>query len=98
MPRLIDADAYAAEMHQKQEDCRAWKDSLDRGSETYARAEQSFITFIEAALTLKKQPTVDAIPMWWITEKFLDVLNKDKELSKAVWLVRKAWQKEQGAR
>lgn len=40
-------------------------------------------------------PTIDAIPMWWITEKFLDVLNKDKELSKAVWLVRKAWQKEQ---
>jgi hypothetical protein len=36
--------------------------------------------------------------MWWITEKFLDVLNKDKELSKAVWLVRKAWQKEQEAR
>lgn len=42
-------------------------------------------------------PTIDAIPMWWITEKFLDVLNKDKELSKAAWLVRKAWQKEQEA-
>lgn len=41
---------------------------------------------------------IDAIPMWWITEKFLDVLNKDKELSKAVWLVHKAWQKEQEAR
>lgn len=41
---------------------------------------------------------VDAIPMWWITEKFLDVMNKDKELSKAVWLVRKAWLKEQEAR
>lgn len=40
---------------------------------------------------------VDAIPMWWIIEKFLDVLNKDKELSNAVWLVRKAWQKEQEA-
>lgn len=42
-------------------------------------------------------PAVDAIPMWWITEKFLDVMNKDKELSKAVWLVRKAWQNEQEA-
>ena len=40
-------------------------------------------------------PKTDAIPMWWITEKFLDVLNKDKELSKAAWLVLKAWQKEQ---
>lgn len=42
-------------------------------------------------------PIIDAIPMWWITEKFLDVLNKDKELSKAVWLARKAWQQEQEA-
>jgi len=42
--------------------------------------------------------TIDAIPMWWITEKFLDVMNKDKELSKAVWLVRKAWTEEQEAR
>lgn len=46
---------------------------------------------------IDEMPTVDAIPMWWITEKFLDVLNKDSELSKAVWLVRKAWQKEQEA-
>ena len=38
---------------------------------------------------------IDAIPMWWITEKFLDVLNKDKDLSKAVWFVRKAWLEEQ---
>lgn len=44
---------------------------------------------------MEEAPAVDAIPMWWITEKFLDVLNKDKELSKAVWVVRKAWQKEQ---
>ena len=95
--RLIDADAYAAEMRKKQDNCRVWKDGLDEGTELYARAEQSFVTFVEAALTLKSQPTIDAIPMWWITEKFLDVLNKDKELSKAVWLVRKAWQKEQEA-
>ena len=48
----------------------------------------------EVNLCIIAAPTIDAIPMWWITEKFLDVLNKDKELSKAVWLVRKAWQKE----
>lgn len=40
---------------------------------------------------MAKVSAVDAIPMWWITEKYLDVLNKDKELSKAVWLVLKAW-------
>ena len=51
----------------------------------------------EVNLCIIDAPTIDAIPMWWITEKFLDVLNKDKELSKAVWLVRKAWQKEQEA-
>ena len=42
-------------------------------------------------------PTIAAIPMWWITEKFLDVLNKDRALSAAAWLVRHAWQKEQEA-
>lgn len=40
---------------------------------------------------MAKVSAVGAIPMWWITEKYLDVLNKDKELSKAVWLVLKAW-------
>ena len=59
--RLIDADVYAAEMRKRQENCRAWKDSLHEGTEQYARAEQSLITFIEAALTLKNQPTVDAV-------------------------------------
>lgn len=49
-------------------------------------------------LPLEDASTIDAIPMWWITEKFLDVLNKDKELSKAAWLVRKAWLNEQEAR
>ena len=66
--RLIDADAYAAEMRKKQDNCRAWKDSLDNASETYARAEQSFVTFIEAALTLKSQPTIDAIPVDWLVQ------------------------------
>lgn len=64
--RLVDADAYAAEMRKKQDNCRAWKESLDERTELYARAEQSFITFVEAALTLKNQPTIDAIPVKWL--------------------------------
>lgn len=96
--RLIDADAYAAEMQKKQNACCKWHSEQNEGSEMYARAEQALVTFVEAWLTLENQPTIDAIPMWWITEKFLDVLNKDKKLSKAAWLVRKAWQKEQEAR
>ena len=69
MSRLIDANAYAAEMRVKQDACRAWKDSLDEGTELYARAEQSLVTFVEAALTLKNQPTIDAIPVTWLREK-----------------------------
>lgn len=66
MARLIDADAYADEMRKKQNACRAWKDSLDEGTELHARAEQAFVTFVEAALTLKSQPTIDAIPVEWL--------------------------------
>ena len=69
MARLIDADAYADEMRKKQNNCRAWKDSLEEGTELYALAEQSFVTFVEAALTLKSQPTIDAIPVEWLKEQ-----------------------------
>lgn len=100
MPRLIDADAYAAEMRKRQENCRAWKDSLDRESETYARAEQSFATFVEAALTLKKQPTVDAIPVGWL-KQWRDKLNGmgeyQRERAEDISFVLGLWQKEQEA-
>lgn len=95
--RLIDADAYADEMRKKQNNCRVWKDSLDEGTELYARAEQALGTFVEAALTLKSQPTIDAIPVEWMNEKFMDLQNKDMALSRAAWLVLHAWQKEQEA-
>lgn len=88
MARLIDADVYAAEMRKKQDDCCAWKDSLDKGTELYARAEQSFVTFVEAALTLKNQPTIPAIPVEWLVDK---MLNSPKELSLAAWRVLNAW-------
>lgn len=93
--RLIDADAYAAEMREKQENCRVWKDSLDKESETYARAEQSFITFVEAALTLRSQPTIDAIPVEWLREK---MLHGEPDDSKTAWRTLKMWQREQEAR
>lgn len=60
--------------------------------------EMSIGELLKKALEDFEPAVVDAIPMWWITEKYLDVLNKDKELSKAVGLVRKAWIEEQGAR
>lgn len=77
------------------------KDALEDAVQGAINVMESHgISMIAASVPLaiiKGAPTIDAIPMWWITEKFLDVLNKDKELSKAVWLVRKAWQKEQEA-
>ena len=94
--RLIDADAYAAEMRERQEICRAWKDSLDRGNETYARAEQSFITFVEAALTLKNQPTIDAIPVEWLQNLCtIAKMETDDEMF-LEWLIQ-TWQEEQEA-
>ena len=104
--RMIDADVYAAEMRKKQDNCRAWKESLDEGTELYARAEQSFITFIEAALTLKNQPTVPAIPLEWLEWR---IAHAEREGFGAVVSMlrtvrdwwndqRDVWQKEQEAR
>lgn len=94
--RLIDADAYAAEMREKQDECKAWKDGLAEGTELYARAEQSFVTFAEAALTLKSQPTIDAIPVEWLRK-----VRKDDKLTlddvETIDLLLAWWQQEQEA-
>lgn len=83
MMKLIDANALM-------ETYKGWLPQLTAEEDAGDRnGVETCIAVLEDA------PTIDAIPMWWITEKFLDVLNKDEELSKAVWLVRKAWQKEQ---
>ena len=70
----------------------------DEMAETSYEVQMTVAELFDKFLDGFKPEIVDAIPMWWITEKFLDVLNKDKELSKAVWLVCKAWKKEQEAR
>ena len=85
--RLVDADALKVEFDKN---CAMECACCDHATCNHVRNAVG-CGLVDAA------PTIDAIPMWWITEKFLDVLNKDKELSKAVWLVRKAWQKEQEA-
>lgn len=60
-----------------------------------ARGKNGHRKYVFADIT--DAPIIPAIPMEWITEKFLDTLNKDKELSKAAWLVCKAWIAEQEA-
>lgn len=61
--RLIDADAYCAEMKERQYKCIEWRDeSKAKGdAELFARADQALATFVEARLTMEKMPTVDAV-------------------------------------
>ena len=106
--RLIDADAYNAEMRKRQDACREWKDSLNEGTETYARAEQSYVTFIEAKLTMDSTPTIPAIPLDWLRGKYAEAENAlyyckgdarhNAEVMAAVWMVLAMWTKEQEAR
>ena len=94
--RLIDADAYAAEMRERQDECEAWKDGLAEGTELYACAEQSLATFAEAALTLKSQSTIDAIPVEWLRNLCaIAKMETDDEMF-IDWLIQ-TWQQEQEA-
>lgn len=93
--RLIDADAYAIEMRKRQDACRKWKSEQNVGSETYARAEQALVTFVEAWVTLEKQPTIDAIPVEWMRKKREVAIW---QFAGAIdWLLSE-WKKEQEAR
>ena len=91
--RLIDADDYAAEMRKRQDACRKWKSEQNKGSEMYARAEQALVTFVEAWLTLEKQPTIDAIPVEWVRK-----WPKDLREGAYVRDILRDWQKEQEER
>lgn len=88
--RLIDADALKEEIEFHPTSVSVCMTVAEAKGQTYFKNR--------CLEDIDNAPTIDAIPMWWITEKFLDVLNKNKELSKAAWLVRKAWIEEQEAR
>lgn len=60
--RLIDADAYSAEMKQRQEACKEWFFRVE-DRELENRAIGTLNAFIEAKLTLDSMPTVDAVPV-----------------------------------
>lgn len=63
--RLIDADAYKAEMKQRQDACAEWRDEAKAccDTELFVRADGALSAFIEAKLTLDKMPTIDAVPV-----------------------------------
>ena len=61
--RLIDADAYCAEMKKRQDKCIDWRNEAiaKEDDELFVRADQALGTFIEARLTMAKMPTVGAV-------------------------------------
>lgn len=60
--RLIDADAYKAEMKKRQDACAEWRDDIKSGggygTELYHRADSFLGAMCEAKLTLDKMPTI----------------------------------------
>lgn len=66
--RLIDANAYAAEMKERQDALKEMIDAAvkDDNWELYDKLSRSFGVFVEAKLTLDNMPTVDAVPVEWI--------------------------------
>lgn len=63
--RLIDANAYAAEMKVRQDACKEMIDAAVKNDnwELYDKLSRSFGVFVEAKLTLDNMPTVDAVPV-----------------------------------
>jgi hypothetical protein len=96
----VDADAYAAEMKEKQDACKTWLATTEEESEIHIRAEQAMATFIEANLTLKKQPTVDAIPVEWLRCLKEKLYGNSNGLAYRMLLdvILNMWQKKQEAR
>lgn len=58
--RLIDADAFIAEMNERIEEAIKWGTNAiaDRNTEIRIRAEQAVATFCEASLTAKMMTTI----------------------------------------
>jgi ferric-dicitrate binding protein FerR (iron transport regulator) len=85
-------------MKKRQDACRKWKSEQNEGSEMYARAEQALVTFVEAWATLKKQPTIPAIPVEWMRDKMRGYASALKSTETAVLArVMQMWEDEQEA-
>lgn len=75
MPRLIDADAYAAEMKKRQDACMETMENASYEGEPFSPKEHwegVLAAFAEAKLTLDDMPTVATdinVPCKWISVK-----------------------------
>ena len=81
--RLIDANAYAAEMKERQDALKEMIDAAvkDDNWELYDKLSRSFGVFVEAKLTLDNMPTVDAVPVEWIKAKIESLRSIDDEFA-----------------
>ena len=81
--RLIDANAYAAEMKERQDALKEMIDAAvkDDNWELYDKLSRSFGVFVEAKLTLDNMPTVDAVPVEWIKEKIESLKSQGNEFA-----------------
>ena len=79
--RLIDANAYAAEMKERQDALKEMIDAAvkDDNWELYDKLSRSFGVFVEAKLTLDNMPTVDAVPVEWIKAKIESLKSQGNE-------------------
>lgn len=89
MTRLIDADALKEEIEFHPTSVSVCMTAAEAKGQTYFKNR--------CLEDIDNAPTIDAIPVEWLDEKFMDIENKDMALSRAAWLVLHAWQKEQEA-
>ena len=61
--RLIDADAFVKEMEDRYNSAISWgkRAVANHDDEMRIRAEQASFSFVEASMTAKKMPTIDAV-------------------------------------
>lgn len=77
MSRLIDADAFSAEMKKRQDACKKWMENST--DEVHLRACGAYPVFCETKLLLDQMPTIDAVEVVhgeWIEADDFDELIK----------------------
>ena len=85
--RLIDADAYAAEMKTRQDACKEMMDAAIATDnwEMYDGLSRAYSIFTEASLTLRNTQTIDAVPVpCYVGEEIWYVPEWNKKPFKAV--------------
>ena len=73
--RLIDADAYADKMREKQNECKELINEAGDNLSDRIYWKGVFSTFVESKLTLDDTPTVDAVPIIRVARLLSDTFS-----------------------